>query len=278
MRAMLAGVLALASIGSARADATVVYDRPDTQLRVAGAVSGSMVNLTRSAFNWGLVGHVNFSPVPAVELQGVGLLNLPGSGLQHAYLEGGLFVGFAWRGEAKIRTGGYTDGNYIYTNYAHAEGGARRKFGLDIGGFLDRHTVHYWAENDKRRVQSAPRVPIGALGLYGGIKWVYQTNLLLANGAGEWMRFVFFAHALYAVKQSVEVPPNDTVGPSYSPGGGRLGVELSSGFGMGPFFRFEFAAIPSMNGPDVMMVMMLGLSAADSLEWTFATRRRVTQQ
>jgi len=275
MRGSLVAILCVAaatSTSSGLADDNVAYDNPDAgKLRVVGALSGSMVGFSPAAFNWGGFGQVNFSPVPAIELQGVGTLNLPGSGMSQIYGEAGAFVGYAWRGGAKLRTGGYTEGNYVYTTYAHAEGGARKKLGVDAGGYLDRHGVHYWANDDKRRFQHVgePRVPIDAGGVYVGIKYVQQTNLVLANGAAEWMRFVFFAHAIYAVRQSVEVPAGDTIGPKYSPGGARFGFEVSATYGLAPYFRFEFGGMPSINGQDLNIIMMLGLSAADSLEWTF---------
>ncbi|MBL8717176.1 MAG: hypothetical protein JNL79_14415 [Myxococcales bacterium] len=238
-----------------------------------------MVNLTRAAFDWGLFGQANFSPVPAIELQAVGMANLPGSGMSQLYGEAGVFVGFAWLGGAKVRTGSEVVGPYTYVYSARAAGGARKKLGLNMGAFLDRHSVFYWAQNDKRYSahRTEPRVSIDSVGFYGGIKYVQQTNLVLEDGAAEWMRFVFFFDVLYAARQSVEIPVADAIGPSYSPFGGRLGIELSATFGMAPYFRFEFGALPSMNGSDLTIFMMLGLSAADSLEWAFGrTPRRLS--
>ncbi|MGZ3421736.1 MAG: hypothetical protein ACXWUG_14430 [Polyangiales bacterium] len=248
--------------GPARAESGIVENDPDAgNARIAASVYWAMI--ARKYFNWGGHGQVTLSPTPAVELKGAGMLNLPSSGLALFRLEGSAYFAITSLDTANVVNSQSSDGVYVYTRYTPVPGALRKKFGLEIGGFFDRHGVFFYPMDDFRHDGDAP-IPITQIGGFGGFKWVRQTNVHLSSGAAQWLRTAFFIHAMYAVKQSIDVPAGEPE-PTYSKIGGRFGVEMSSTVGTGLFMRAEGGAMPSIRGPDWNMFIMLGVEHAENL-------------
>jgi hypothetical protein len=242
--------------------AGIDYNEPDEgNARIAATAYYAMIG--RKYFNWGGHGQITLVPTPAVELKGAGMLNLPGSGLAFFRMEGSAYFAITSLGTADVVTGVSSDAMYTYTRYIPVPQAQRKKFGLEIGGFFDRHGVFLYPMGDFRHDEDAP-VPITQLGGFGGLRWVRQTNVQLTNGAGSHLRVAYYMHAMYTVKQSVALPDGETE-PSYTKFGGRLGVEMGSTVGLGAFMRAEGGAMPSIRGPDWNLFIMLGLEDAETL-------------
>lgn len=260
---VLAAVAASTTVNAnAQSGAGVSVNDPDAgNVRIAASVYYALI--ARHYFNWGGHGQVTLSPTPAVELKGAGMLNFPGSGVALLRAEGSVYLATTSLDGTDVIQSQSQSGSYVYTRYIPVPAAMRKKFGLEIGGFLDRHGVNFFPSTDFRRGDEAP-IPILAIGAFGGLKWVRQTNIRLTNGSGKWLRTAFFVHAMYAFKQSLDVPPGGTE-PTYTKFGGRVGLELSGTVGTGVFMRAEGGAMPSIRGPDFNMFIMLGAEHATTI-------------
>lgn len=232
------------------------FNDPDAgNVRIAATAYWAMI--ARRYFNWGAHGQVTLAPTPWLELQGAGMLNLPGSGLALFRLEGSAYLSFSSLDTGNVVLSSSRVGNMVYSEQVSIPAAERRKFGLEVGAFVDRHAVHYFAP-DHRRSDEAP-LPLLSLGGYAGLKWVRQMNVGLTGGANNRVRWAYYLHAMYALKQSVD-PPAGEPEPKYAPIGARMGFELCGTAGTGPFMRAEGGAMPSFRGPDFNMFLMVGVS------------------
>jgi hypothetical protein len=254
----------LPSTASARGGTEGIdYNEPDDgNARIAA--TGYYALLGRSYLNWGGHGQITLVPTPALELKGAGMLSFPGSGLAFFRMEGSAYFAITSLDTADVVTGVSSDAMYTYTRYIPVPSAKRKKFGLEIGGFLDRHGVYLYPMGDWRHDED-PAVPITQLGGFGGFKWVRQTHVGLTNGASNNLRVAYFIHAMYALNQSVALPDGETTEPAYTKFGGRMGVEMGGTSGTGVFMRAEGGAMPSIRGPDWNLFIMLGLEHAESL-------------
>lgn len=248
--------------GSTGEKVGTTYNEPDAgSIRIAATVYYAMI--ARHFFNWGGHGQITLTPTPGIELQGAGMLNLPGSGIALFRVEGSAFLALSSLRAGNVVTASSVSGNYRYTQYVPVPEAQRNKFGLELGGFLDRHGVNYWPSDDFRHDGQSP-IPILALGAFGGFKWVRQMYVGLTNGASNRVRWAFFIHGMYALKQSIDLPAGET-DAKYARVGGRLGVEVGPTADTGMFMRAEGGAMPSIRGPDFNMFIMVGVAHGQSV-------------
>jgi hypothetical protein len=227
---------------------------PDADfLHVSGSVYYGMV--ASNFLNWGAHGQGTLVVAPALELQGSGMLNLPGSNISLLRVEASMYLAIPYLATADYIVGsGYT-GTGTYVEYVPVRDAKRKKFGLDGGVFFDRHeSKQSWANGplDSQYARyTETHAPVTSVAAFGGFKWVHQTRI---EGIE---RLVFYLHAIYALRQSVTVdlPPGAVEAP-LAKYGGRAGTEFS---GRGSLFcKLELGIFPSVRGPDPSMFLMLG--------------------
>ncbi|MBI2394476.1 MAG: hypothetical protein HYV09_33205 [Deltaproteobacteria bacterium] len=244
----------------------VAVNEPDEDnLQVAANLYYAMI--ASHLFNWGAQAQATLALSPALEIQGSGMLNLPGSGISLMHGEASAFLGIPWLRSLDVVVSSSSDGRYLYQQVAPVPGGRRKKFGLDGGLFLDRHGVNYFDTTDYRHADQRP-VPISSLAAFGGLKWVLQSHVELdvPRGVVQIERAAIYVHVIKALSQSVdiELKPTDKES-SFAPWGGRFGFEWGMSGMVSGFVKVEFVALPSVRGPDFSSFYLFGVKAVRGL-------------
>jgi len=218
-------------------------------------------------FNWGAHAQATLALSPALEIQGSGMLNLPGSGISLMHAEASAFLGIPWLRSLDVVVSSSSDGRYLYQQVAPVPDGRRKKFGLDGGLFFDRHGVNYFDSTDYRHTGQSP-VPVTSLGAFGGLKWVLQSHVELdvPRGVVHIERAAIYVHLIKALTQSVdiELKPTDKES-SFAPWGGRFGFEWGMSGMVSGFIKVEFVALPSLRGPDFSSFYLFGVKGVRGL-------------
>ncbi len=214
----------------------------------------------------GLNAQVTLPILPAVELQGGGMLHLTKASMLR--LEGGFFLGipFARNGADIELSRGYAGPNQATVESAFVSDAVRKKFGLDAGLSLDRRAAYYY---DRSSPKGETALTLSSLGAHAGLKFIRQVTAGVQAGgqvARRVERFTLFFHALYAIKQSYDKPAGETEDRA-SRYGGRFGFEwaLNVRGDWGGFVKFEAGATPSLRGPDFYSFTSAGVCLGRSV-------------
>ncbi len=248
-----AGMVAPTNVAAAARERVDFNDPDAVDLHVSASVYYALI--ARHYFSWGAHGQATLVVAPALELQGSGMVNLPGSGVSLFRMEGSAYFAITSLHSAPVTMSSSTVGNMVHVEYVNVPDALRKKFGLELGGFLDRHGVSPYSQMD-RNYDVAP-IPITSLGLFAGLKWVRQLHVEMQNGARGSSRVAIYVHGMMAVKQSGDLPTG--VEENFSKWGGRFGFDFAGNMGWMPFMKFETGMMPSFRGPDLNMFLFVGV-------------------
>lgn len=240
----LAIALAMTSV---TATASAAYGDPpradEDRLHLSAGLYWSQV--ARHFGNYGLHGQATAVPFNWLELQGAGMLNLPGSNIALFRAEASVYLAYPSLADSFRATG--SGGGYVYGYVSYGQ--TRRRSGLEIGGIVDRHASvrAYYTERRGQPNQYNETVlaPVTSLVPFVGFKWVTQST------AEPLERGVLYAQLLWAIHQSIEscvgtgmargAPVTasrilDRRTPSSHPrrGGGRKGIVMNARMFTGP--------------------------------------------
>lgn len=258
---LVVGSLGIA--GSASAESVgykVLENEPDhDNLYLAGSVYYAMVG--SNFLNFGLHAQGTYVIAPALEIQGSGMLNMPGSSIGLFHAEGSAFLAIPWIGAGRINVSSYSYGNTTVTNYLEVPDIERKKFGLDVGGYFDTHGVKVYENSDPRAVTG--------VGVFAGLKWAYQnkseTRITGYGTYTKYNRFAYYVHVIRSLTMGYSEDDNVREQPSQAPIGGRFGMEAKFNGETAFFLKYEAGAMPSVRGPDWNMFVFLGVSHSRQL-------------
>lgn len=266
--ALTAATLAALAVATVPASAeTVPYEIPHNEpdhdsLHVTGSLYYGIIG--SNFVNVGAHAQATYSVAPALELQGTGMLNVPGiSDTSFLRAEGSAFLAIPWLGARRLTLSSTVHGSTITEEYIEVPRTLRKKFGIEGGLFYDRHGVKLVDGNDTLS-------PVTSVGAFVGLKYVVQGKSTIEADGGRWRqhgRNAFYLHVMRAFSQSFDQPPGvtPTTQVEGAPLGLRLGMESKWDGDIGFFVKFEGGYMPSARGVDGFMMLYLGASHGRAL-------------
>lgn len=256
-------VVATASASAEKVGYEIPLNQPDHDaLHVTGSLYYGIIG--SNFVNVGAHAQATYSVAPALELQGTGLLNIPGiSDTSFLRGEASAFLAIPWLGATRLTLSSTVHGSTLTEEYIDVPETMRKKFGIEGGLFYDRHGVKLVDGNDTLS-------PVTSVGVFAGLKYVAQAKSTIEADGGRWRRHyrnAFYIHVMRAFTQSFDQPASATPTTQVegAPLGLRLGMESKWDGNIGFFIKYEGGYMPSARGVDGFMMLYLGASHGRAL-------------